>query len=103
MEDGRDEGEKPRPYSGVTDNNLPISLTEGEALRKRIGAKSYIECSAKTGKGVREVFEAAARAAILPVKPRRPPPHRSFIALAFGMCVASIRNRVTGILSHVSV
>ena len=41
---------------GVT----PISPEQGMAVAKRIGAK-YIECSAKTGKGVKEVFDLAMR------------------------------------------
>ena len=39
-------------------------LFKGEEVRKRIGAVKYIECSAKTGEGVREVFEHATRAAL---------------------------------------
>ncbi|CCC07244.1 rho-type GTPase [Copromyces sp. CBS 386.78] len=43
----------------------PVSPEEGEALRKRINAHKYLECSAKTNEGVREVFENATRAALL--------------------------------------
>lgn len=41
-----------------------ISL-QGEEVRKKIGAYKYLECSARTNEGVREVFEAATRAALL--------------------------------------
>jgi Ras family protein A len=34
-------------------------------VRKKIGAQKYLECSAKTNEGVREVFEHATRAALL--------------------------------------
>lgn len=34
-------------------------------MRKKIGAHKYLECSAKTNEGVREVFEHATRAALL--------------------------------------
>jgi len=39
----------------------PISPAEGEKVAKEIGAKRYLECSAKEGRGVREVFDAAVR------------------------------------------
>ena len=38
---------------------------QGEDIRKKIGAYKYLECSAKTNEGVREVFEHATRAALL--------------------------------------
>jgi Ras family protein A len=38
---------------------------QGEEVRKKIGATKYLECSAKTNDGVREVFEHATRAALL--------------------------------------
>ncbi|KAF3933020.1 hypothetical protein ABW20_dc0105758 [Dactylellina cionopaga] len=41
-----------------------VTPGEGEDLRKKIGALKYLECSARSNEGVREVFEAAARAAL---------------------------------------
>ena len=38
---------------------------EGEDVRKRIGAKKYLECSSLTGEGVDDVFEAATRQSLL--------------------------------------
>jgi Ras homolog gene family, member A len=35
------------------------------AVAQKIGARHYLECSAKTGEGVREVFQYATRAALL--------------------------------------
>ncbi len=34
-------------------------------MAKKVGAVKYLECSAKTNEGVREVFEHATRAAML--------------------------------------
>jgi Ras family len=41
---------------------------QGEEVCKKIGAYKYLECSAKTNTGVREVFETATRAALLTKK-----------------------------------
>ncbi|KIL61334.1 hypothetical protein M378DRAFT_166983 [Amanita muscaria Koide BX008] len=41
-----------------------ITPEEGQAVAQKIGAKHYLECSAKTGDGVSEVFQHAARAAL---------------------------------------
>ncbi|KAI0531531.1 ras-domain-containing protein [Xylaria digitata] len=48
-------------------NQKPVSPEEGENIRKKIGAFSYIECSVKTLEGIEEVFSTAARA----LKPQR--------------------------------
>jgi Ras family protein A len=42
------------------------------AVAQKISAKHYLECSAKSGEGVREVFQYATRAALL----SRPGKHR---------------------------
>ncbi|KAJ5818370.1 Rho GTPase Rho1 [Penicillium riverlandense] len=50
---------------------LEVCLTwflQGEEVRKKIGAYKYLECSARTNEGVREVFESATRAALLKAK-----------------------------------
>ncbi|KAH6907471.1 small GTPase-binding protein, partial [Coprinopsis sp. MPI-PUGE-AT-0042] len=51
-------------------NQQPVSVEEGMAAAQKIGAKGYLECSAKTGEGVREVINTAARAA-LTCKPKK--------------------------------
>lgn len=42
----------------------PVRSDQGRAMADRIGAYAYLECSAKTKEGVREVFETATRAAL---------------------------------------
>ena len=42
----------------------PVMEDEGLSMATRIQARKYLECSAKTKEGVREVFEAATRASI---------------------------------------
>jgi len=46
-------------------NQKPVTFAEGKAVQEKIGAEKYLECSAKTGDGVREVFQAAAACALL--------------------------------------
>jgi len=43
----------------------PVTPEEGMAVASQIRAKHYLECSARTGEGVREVFQYATRAALL--------------------------------------
>lgn len=50
----------------------PVKGEDGRAMAVRIGAYDYLECSAKTKEGVREVFETATRAALQ--KRTRPAP-----------------------------
>ncbi|KAH8824488.1 small GTPase-binding protein [Flagelloscypha sp. PMI_526] len=45
-------------------NHQPVSFDEGLDVALKIGAGQFFECSAKTGEGVVEVFEVAARAAL---------------------------------------
>jgi len=44
----------------------PVTMVNGKALKDKIGAYAYVECSAKTQKGLREVFEQVIRAHICP-------------------------------------
>ncbi|CAL9735362.1 GTP-binding protein Rho3p [Monosporozyma servazzii] len=45
-------------------NNKLISYEEGLSMAKQIGALRYLECSAKSNKGVNEAFTEAARVAL---------------------------------------
>ena len=42
----------------------PVKAEDGRAMAEKISAFNYLECSAKTKEGVREVFETATRAAL---------------------------------------
>ncbi|KOS18627.1 GTP-binding protein rhoA [Escovopsis weberi] len=46
-------------------NQKPVDSKDAEAVSKKIGAFKYLECSARTGNGVKEVFEHATRAALM--------------------------------------
>lgn len=48
-----------------TNGQEPVSQASAQEVADQIGAVEYIECSAKTGFGVREVFEAATRASLM--------------------------------------
>ena len=43
----------------------PVKPEEGRAMAERINAIAYLECSAKSKEGVREVFESATSAALM--------------------------------------
>ena len=48
----------------------PVKPEEGRAMAEKINAFAYLECSAKSKEGVREVFETATRAALQVTSPR---------------------------------
>merc|ERR1712080_250180 len=45
-------------------NQEPVKVEQGREMAEKIRAFQYIECSAKSKEGVREVFETATRAAL---------------------------------------
>ena len=49
----------------------PVKLDDGRSMADKIGAYAYMECSAKSKEGVREVFETATRAALQTKKKKR--------------------------------
>ncbi|CAK5082199.1 unnamed protein product [Meloidogyne enterolobii] len=51
----------------------PIKTDQGKAVAEQIGAYAYLECSAKTKEGIREVFEMATKAALQQKKKKKKP------------------------------
>eukprot|EP00058_Branchiostoma_floridae_P019228 XP_002604718.1 hypothetical protein BRAFLDRAFT_80309 [Branchiostoma floridae] len=51
----------------------PVKTEEGRHMAEMINAFAYLECSAKTKEGVREVFETATKAALANKKRKRKP------------------------------
>ncbi|KAJ7178093.1 P-loop containing nucleoside triphosphate hydrolase protein [Mycena filopes] len=51
----------------------PLTTAQGETLAKELKAVRYVECSAKTQQGVRNVFEEACVAAIAPPSVKKRP------------------------------
>jgi Ras family protein A len=49
----------------------PVKTEDGRQMSEKISAWAFLECSAKTKDGVREVFETATRAALQTKKKRR--------------------------------
>ncbi|KAI6214486.1 hypothetical protein M3Y94_00274400 [Aphelenchoides besseyi] len=45
-------------------NQEPVKAEQAKSMAEQIGAFAYLECSAKTKEGIREVFETATRAAL---------------------------------------
>jgi hypothetical protein len=46
-------------------------LCQGEYVAQKIGAHQYMECSARTAEGVKELFEYATRLALLSPRKKR--------------------------------
>ncbi|KAJ5279208.1 hypothetical protein N7478_004580 [Penicillium angulare] len=63
----------------LRDENPPqedlVKWEEGDAIRSKIGANAYMECSAKTGEGVVEVLHEATRLALLAGKRQKQKQH----------------------------
>jgi Ras family protein A len=51
----------------------PVRSEQGRFMAEKINAFGYLECSAKTKEGVREVFEMATKAALQVKKKKKKP------------------------------
>ena len=49
----------------------PITHMQGSSLAKQIGAVSYVECSAKTQRGLKAVFDSAINAVVSPQRGKK--------------------------------
>ena len=47
-------------------NSQPITTENGKNMQREIGAAAYIECSAKSQKGLKEVFHEAIKTVFFP-------------------------------------
>jgi len=50
----------------------PVTPEEGQEMRKKIGAKAYVECSALTLNNVKQVFDESVRAAFVRMEDMKP-------------------------------
>ena len=60
-------------------NQTPISTEEGMDMAKQIGAVKYLECSALTQKGLKNVFDEAIRVVLVP--PQKTKKNRGWTSL----------------------
>ncbi|KAI3795250.1 hypothetical protein L1987_37899 [Smallanthus sonchifolius] len=60
-----------KQYLSDHPNVTPITTSQGEELKKTIGAAVYIECSSKTQQNVKGVFDAAIRVVLQPPKSKK--------------------------------
>ena len=52
-------------------NQKPITITQGEAMRKKISAISYKECSALTQAGLKDIFDEAIKVVLFPEQQKK--------------------------------
>ncbi|KAM7500744.1 hypothetical protein LguiA_025158 [Lonicera macranthoides] len=62
-----------RQYLSDHPGSTPITASQGEELKKMIGAVAYIECSSKTQQNVKAVFDTAIKVALRPPRLKKKP------------------------------
>ena len=60
-------------------NQRPIGPSQGEAMRKKIGAISYKECSALTQAGLKDIFDEAIKVVLFPDQSKKKKPSCSLL------------------------
>lgn len=81
----------------LSDRGLrPISTEQGEELARRIGAVRYVECSALTQQGLKNVFDEGVRAALSP----HPSTHGGSRTTSSRQSLSSLRRSVTRLGSN---
>ncbi|XP_019086822.1 PREDICTED: rac-like GTP-binding protein ARAC7 isoform X2 [Camelina sativa] len=81
----------------LADHTSVITSSQGEELRKQIGAAAYIECSSKTQQNVKAVFDTSIKVVLQPPRrkevTRRKQKHRrsgcSIASIVCGGCTAA--------------
>ncbi|CAA0823331.1 Rac-like GTP-binding protein ARAC7 [Striga hermonthica] len=67
-----------------------ITTSQGEELRKQIGAAAYIECSSKTQQNVKAVFDTAIKVVLQPSRRKEMAAHKKRRATACCLIVRGI-------------
>lgn len=67
---GKQNKDKEKEADQVSTSNI-VAFEQGEAMRWKIGAVKYIECSALTGEGVKEAIESAVNVVLLKQRHRK--------------------------------
>jgi Ras family protein len=65
-----------------------VAFEEGKRMARDIGAVAYVECSAKSQQGLKEVFDQVTRAAIHPRRVERRPSGTVMMHGGVGVVVA---------------
>ena len=55
-------------------NQRPVTAAQGDAMRKKISALSYKECSALTQAGLKDIFDEAIKVVLFPEQQKKKKP-----------------------------